>query len=50
MEKNIPGQDISMNDDPVPMFMRRYFEYSLTYCVKFVHDVDLQRYEDFKAI
>ena len=49
MEKNMPGQDIGMNDDPVPMLMRRHFEYGLTHCVKSVHDVDLQRYEDFKA-
>lgn len=38
-----------MNDDPVPMLMKRHFEYGLTHCVKSVHDVDLQRYEDFKA-
>ena len=37
-----------MNDDPVPMFMRRHFEYGLTHCVKSVHDVDLLRYEEFK--
>jgi hypothetical protein len=29
--------------------MRRHFEYGLTQCVKSVHDVDLQIYEDFKA-
>ena len=38
-----------MSDDPVPMLMRRHFEYGLAHCVKSVHDVDLQRYEDFKA-
>ncbi len=38
-----------MNDDPVPMLMKRHFEYGLTHYVKSVHDVDLQRYEDFKA-
>ena len=38
-----------MNDDPVPMLLKRHFEYGLTHCVKSVHDVDLQRYEDFKA-
>ena len=44
----MPGQDVGMNEDPVPMFMRRHFEYGLTYCIKSVHDVDLQRYEHFK--
>ena len=38
-----------MNEDPLPMLMRRHFEYGLTLCVKSVHDVDLQRYENFKA-
>jgi transitional endoplasmic reticulum ATPase len=49
LQKERPGQDIVMSDDPVPMLMRRHFEYGLAHCVKSVHDVDLQRYEDFKA-
>ena len=43
------GQDVGMNEDRVPMLMRRHFEYGLTHCVKTVHDVDLIKYEDFKA-
>jgi transitional endoplasmic reticulum ATPase len=49
LQKERPGQDVIMNDDPVPMLLKRHFEYGLTHCVKSVHDVDLQRYEDFKA-
>ena len=49
LQKERPGQDVVMTDDPVPMLMKRHFEYGLTHCVKSVHDVDLQRYEDFKA-
>ena len=49
LQKERPGQDVVMSDDPVPMLMRRHFEYGLAHCVKSVHDVDLQRYEDFKA-
>jgi transitional endoplasmic reticulum ATPase len=49
LQKERPGQDVIMNEDPVPMLLKRHFEYGLTHCVKSVHDVDLQRYEDFKA-
>ena len=35
------GQDVGMNEDRVPMLMRRHFEYGLTHCIKSVHDVDL---------
>ena len=45
----MPGQDVGMNEEPLPMLMRRHFEYVLTLCVKSVHDVDLQRYENFKV-
>ena len=43
------GEDVEMKDDPVPMLTRKHFEYGLTHCVQSVHDVDLQRYQDFKA-
>lgn len=43
------GGDVEMKEDPVPMLMKRHFEYGMAHCVKSVHDVDLQRYEDFKA-
>ena len=41
MEKQIPGQDVGMNEDHLPMLMRRHFEYGLTHCVKSIYDVDL---------
>ena len=47
--KERPGEDVQMTDDPVPMLTKRHFEFGLAHCVKSVHDVDLQRYEDFKA-
>ena len=47
--KERPGEDVQMMDDPVPMLTKRHFEFGLAHCVKSVHDVDLQRYEDFKA-
>ena len=47
--KERPGEDVQMSDDPVPMLTKRHFEFGLAHCVKSVHDVDLQRYEDFKA-
>ena len=47
--KERPTEDVQMTDDPVPMITKRHFEFGLAHCVKSVHDVDLQRYEDFKA-
>ena len=47
--KERPGEDVQMTDDPVPMLTKRHFEFGLAHCVKSVHDVDLQRDEDFKA-
>jgi transitional endoplasmic reticulum ATPase len=47
--KDRPGEDVQMTDDPVPMLTKRHFEYGMAHCVKSVHDIDLQRYEDFKA-
>ena len=38
-----------MAEDPVPVLTKRHFEYGLAHSVKSVHEVDLQRYEDFKA-
>ena len=49
MQKERKDGDIDMKEDPVPMLMKRHFEYGLQHCVKSVHDVDLQRYEDFKS-
>ena len=49
LKKGRPDQDIEMEEDPVPMLTKRHFEYGMTHCVKSVHDVDLQRYEDFKS-
>ena len=37
----MPGQNVGMNEEPVPMLMRRHFEYGLIHCLKSVHDVDL---------
>ena len=37
------------NFDTSSITRMHYYEYGLTHCVKSVHDVDLQRYEDFKA-
>ena len=47
--KERPGEDVQMSDDPVPMLTKRHFEFGLAHSVKSVHDVDLQRYEDFKS-
>ncbi len=41
-------RDIDMEEDPVPMLMRRHFEYGLQHCVKSVRFEDLLIYEDFK--
>ena len=49
LQKERKDGDIDMKEDPVPMLMKRHFEYGLQHCVKSVHDVDLQRYEDFKS-
>lgn len=47
--KERPGEDVQMSDDPVPMLTKRHFEFGLAHSAKSVHDVDLQRYEDFKS-
>ena len=43
-----PDEDVNMSEDPVPMLTKRHFEIGMAHCVKSVHDVDLQRYEEFK--